>query len=83
MMVIIIITSIIYLAPVDPAQLSFGQRADVATVDAKRKELGLDQPLYVQMLMYLRDVSPIAIHEDSPANQELSLIHISEPTRPY
>ena len=70
MMVIIIITSIIYLAPVDPAQLSFGQRADVATVDAKRKELGLDQPLYVQMLMYLRDVSPIAIHEDSPANQE-------------
>lgn len=67
--VILIISAIIYLAPVDPAQLSFGQRADEETLENKRKELGLDQPLYVQLGMYLRDVSPIAMHEDTPANQ--------------
>jgi len=67
--VIVIITSIIYSAPVDPTQLSFGQRSDEATLENKRKELGLDQPLYLQLGMYLRDVSPIALHVDSPENQ--------------
>jgi peptide/nickel transport system permease protein len=60
-LVVLTISSIIYLAPVDPAQLTFGQRADVATVKAKTAELGLDQPLYVQLLHYLSDVSPISV----------------------
>lgn len=68
--VVLIVTSVIYLAPVDPAQLSFGQRSDAETIEAKRKELGLDQSLAVQLLMYLRDVSPIALHENTPAAQE-------------
>jgi peptide/nickel transport system permease protein len=70
LLVILIITSIIYSAPVDPTRMTFGQRSDNATVIAKRKELGLDQPLYVQLAMYLRDILPIAIVEHSPANQE-------------
>jgi peptide/nickel transport system permease protein len=61
-LVVLIITSIIYLAPVDPTRLTFGQRSDNATVKAKRTELGLDQPLYVQLAMYLNDISPLAIH---------------------
>jgi peptide/nickel transport system permease protein len=71
-LVVLTISSIIYLAPVDPAQLTFGQRADVATVKAKTAELGLDQPLYVQLLHYLSDISPI------------SVIHTaSHPTQPF
>ncbi len=61
--VVVIITSIIYLAPVDPARLTFGQRSDMETIEAKRRQLGLDQPLYIQLAAYLNDISPISIHK--------------------
>ncbi len=67
--VVVIISSIIFLAPVDPAQLTFGQRTDVEAIESKQKELGLDQPLYIQLGMYLQDISPIAVIEDTKANQ--------------
>ena len=67
--VILIITSIIYLAPVDPTRLTFGQRSDNATVKAKKRELGLDQPLYMQMFFYLNDISPLSIHANSTENE--------------
>lgn len=56
---IVLISSIIYLAPVDPARLTFGQRTEGEALERKQAELFLDQPLHVQMLMYLHDVSPI------------------------
>lgn len=59
MSAIVLISSIIYLAPVDPARLTFGQRTEGAALERKQAELFLDQPLHVQMLMYLHDVSPI------------------------
>ena len=68
-LVTMLISSIIYLAPVDPASLTFGQRSDVASLEAKQKELGLDQSLTTQLLWYLRDVSPIAWVNHSPENQ--------------
>ena len=69
-LVTLIISSVIYLAPVDPARLTFGQRSDTESVKAKQKELGLDQPLSIQLLMYLRDISPLAVHADTKSNQE-------------
>ena len=69
-LVVLIITSIIYLAPVDPTRLTFGQRSDNATVKAKKKELGLDQPLYVQLALYINDISPLSFHAHSLENQE-------------
>lgn len=68
-LVVLIITSIIYLAPVDPARLTFGQRSDNATVQAKKRELGLDQPLYAQLVMYLNDISPLSIHAVTAENE--------------
>ena len=65
-LVVVIISSIIFLAPVDPARLTFGQRSDAESVQLKREELGLDQPLYVQLGRYLRDVSPISFLENRP-----------------
>lgn len=67
-LVVATITSIIFLAPVDPAQLTFGQRADVSTVKAKTAELGLDQPLHVQLWRYLVDISPVSVHPLTPEN---------------
>ncbi len=69
-LVITTITSIIFLAPVDPAQLTFGQRADVSTVKAKTAELGLDQSLSVQLWCYLGDISPISVLGNTVENQQ-------------
>lgn len=59
--VVVLVCSIIYLAPVDPTRLTFGQRSDNQTVARKRQELGLDKPLYIQLTKYLVDVSPAYI----------------------
>lgn len=42
------------LTPGDPAQASLGQNASEAAIAAERARLGLDQPLPVQYLNYLR-----------------------------
>jgi peptide/nickel transport system permease protein len=69
--VVVLISSIIYLAPVDPARLTFGQRSDNTSVLKKQKELGLDQSLSNQMLSYLADISPIIISKDiNPSHKE-------------
>lgn len=68
----------------DPARLTLGQRTDVATVEAVKKDLGLDKPLPAQFSLYLNDVLPISIHEDTPENREkygyLSLIPLGKKT---
>ena len=69
-LVVLIISSIIYLAPVDPERLTFGQRYDSETLELKRQELGLDKPLYMQLAYYLRDISPIATLKNTPQNLE-------------
>ena len=53
------ISSLIFLGQVDPARLTFGQRADVQTVESKREALGLNDPLSTQLLRYLGDLSPL------------------------
>lgn len=46
----------------DPARLVMGQTGDAKTQENIRKELYLDQPRWKQFLLYVNDVSPIAIH---------------------
>ncbi len=81
-LVALTVSSIIYLAPVDPTRLTFGQRSDSATVKAKKSELGLDQPLYVQLQKYLNDISPISIYGNYPSSKEkynyLKIIDLGE-----
>lgn len=48
--------------PGDPARMMLGQRADISSVEAIRKDLGMNRPLSVQFLMYLNDLSPLSIH---------------------
>jgi len=59
MLTTLLVSSIIFLIPVDPTRMTFGQRLDEATLEAKTKEYGLDQSLTTQMLYYFRDISPI------------------------
>lgn len=60
-LVTIIVSSIVYLSPVDPTRLTFGQRMDEATVELKRVQLGLDKPFHAQVWDYLKDVSPLLV----------------------
>ena len=46
----------------DPARMIVGQSGDKKTLDNIRKDLYLDQPKWKQFILYVNDVSPIAIH---------------------
>lgn len=45
-----------HLMPADPAKLAAGPRATADMVQTLRHEYGLDRPLYVQYLTYLKDL---------------------------
>jgi peptide/nickel transport system permease protein len=46
----------------DPSRLVMGQTGDKATQEVIRKELYLDQPKWKQFVLYLNDISPLAVH---------------------
>jgi ABC-type dipeptide/oligopeptide/nickel transport system permease component len=46
----------------DPSRLVMGQSGDAATQANIRKELYLDQPKWKQFLLYMNDISPLAVH---------------------
>ncbi|HOZ52411.1 MAG TPA: ABC transporter permease [Chitinophagaceae bacterium] len=70
------------ILPADPARLTMGQRSDAKSIANIRKELYLDKPLPQQFLLYLNDLSPIAIHEKSDETREkynyTTLISVSD-----
>lgn len=61
--VVVVIFFLFNVLPGDPARLLAGQRTDAATIAAITKDLGLDQSLGDQFLMYLNDLSPLSVHE--------------------
>lgn len=89
--IVVVVFFLFNVLPVDPARLTLGQRADVESVEAINKELGLDKPFMVQLGMYLNDISPIGIHEKNDYNREkykyISLISLGKKTlalkKPY
>jgi len=55
---------ILRLLPVDPAAMSLPPNATLAEIEAKRREMGLDQPLFRQYLIWLAQV----VHGDFGAS---------------
>ncbi len=51
--VITVTFALLYIVPGDPARMLLGQRADVASVEAVREELGLNKPLYIQYVKFI------------------------------
>ncbi len=68
--IVVVVFFLFNILPVDPARMTQGQRADVQSLEAVRKEFGLDKPVAVQFLYYLNDLSPIGIHERGAEEQE-------------
>lgn len=52
------------ILPGDPARMMLGQRADQESIDIINRDLGRDQPLAVQYLTYLNDISPLSLHNN-------------------
>ncbi len=61
--VLVVVFLLFNVLPGDPAKMMMGQRNDVASADAIKKDLGLDQPLFTQFVGYLNDVSPISVYQ--------------------
>lgn len=80
--IVVVVFFLFNILPVDPARMTQGQRADVQSLQAVRKEFGLDKPVPVQFVYYLNDLSPIAVHarndEERQRYHYVSLIPISK-----
>lgn len=56
------------ILPGDPARMMLDQREDTEQLANIRKKYGFDQPVSVQYLYYLNDLSPISLHSTNPDN---------------
>ena len=56
LIVAILVFLFVHMLPGDPARLVAGPEADAAVIELVRKQLGLDQPLYMQFLHYICNV---------------------------
>lgn len=63
--VIVVVFVLFNILPGDPARMTMGQRADVSSLEAVRKEFGLDRSKPAQFFLYLNDLSPIGFHENT------------------
>jgi len=61
--VVVLVFFLFNVLPGDPARMMLGQRADLASVEAIRKDLGLDKPIGIQFVNYLNDISPLSVHQ--------------------
>lgn len=68
--VILVVFVLFNILPGDPARMTMGQRSDVQSLDAVRKEFGLDRSKPVQFFLYINDLSPISIHPNLAENQD-------------
>src|ERR1700744_3674870 len=68
--IVVVVFFLFNILPVDPARMTQGQRADVQSLQAVRKEFGLDKPIPVQFAYYINDLSPIGIHANTPEEQQ-------------
>lgn len=62
--VITLVFILFNILPGDPARMMLGQRADISSVEAIHKDLGLDKPLLTQYFNFLNDLSPLSLHNN-------------------
>ncbi|SFG66178.1 ABC transporter permease [Pedobacter insulae] len=68
--VILVVFVLFNILPGDPARMTMGQRSDVQSLEAVRKEFGLDRSKPVQFLLYINDLLPLSVHPATEENQE-------------
>lgn len=74
---VVILVFLLFQGFGDPARLVMGQTADQATTENIRKELGLDQPKWKQLVLYLNDVSFVSMYsKDEIAEKNIKGFYI-------
>lgn len=68
--VVVVVFILFNILPGDPARMTMGQRSDVSSLEAVRKEFGLDKSKPEQFFLYLNDLSPIGFHENTAEAKE-------------
>jgi peptide/nickel transport system permease protein len=68
--VVVVVFVLFNILPGDPARMTMGQRSDVQSLEAVRKEFGLDRSRPVQFMLYINDLSPLSFHEHTEQNRE-------------
>jgi peptide/nickel transport system permease protein len=68
--IVVVVFFLFNILPIDPARMTMGQRADVQSLQAVRREFGLDRSLPVQFAFYLNDLSPVGIHLNTPEEKQ-------------
>lgn len=63
--VITVIFFLFNVLPGDPATIMLGQRANKEAIEAIHKDLGTDRPIMEQYALYLNDLSPISVHNNT------------------
>lgn len=68
--VVVVVFILFNILPGDPARMTMGQRSDVSSLEAVRKEFGLDKSKPQQFFLYLNDLSPLGLHENTAEAKE-------------
>ncbi len=68
--VVVIVFFLFNILPGDPAKMTMGQRADVASLEAVKKEFGLDRPPLARFTLFVNDLSPISVIRDNSISRE-------------
>lgn len=68
--VIVVVFILFNILPGDPARMTMGQRADVSSLEAVRKEFGLDKSKPAQFFLYINDLSPVGLHANTTESRE-------------
>ncbi len=80
--VVVVVFILFNILPGDPARMTLGQRSDVQSLEAVRKEFGLDQSNTVQFFLYVNDLSPLSINKNTAESKEkynyISIINFGE-----
>lgn len=63
--VIVIVFFLFNVLPVNSARMTLGQRADTASVEAIEREFRLNLPWYERLILYINDLSPISLHNQT------------------
>ena len=67
--IVIVVFFLFNVLPGDPARMTQGQRSDVQSLEAVRKEFGLDKPIHIQFAYYINDLSILSIHDNDSVSQ--------------
>ncbi len=66
--VITVIFFLFAVLPGDPARMMLGQNETAEQLATVKKKYGFDQPIGIQYLQYLNDLSPISVHSKNPSD---------------